>query len=151
MRISIVGHDLPGRSFWSPEHGPMENVHVGVQVRKDPEGLVAGDAREALWHLEPAETMADDGSFDFKGPEVHGRKGERFLYLTWGNVEPDDKFTMFARAKLMLGDIDRELMIDATASGRPVVGSIRLQDDTGHPRCARVKPPDLVWSLGQQA
>ena len=43
-----------------------------------------------------------DGGVDLRGPAVHGRKGERFLYLTWGDVGADDSFAMFRRAKLMI-------------------------------------------------
>ncbi len=39
MRIVIEGHDLPGAEFVS-EGVPLHNVHVAVQVGKEPVGLV---------------------------------------------------------------------------------------------------------------
>ena len=51
-----------------------------------------------------------DGALDFKGPAVHGKRGERFLYLTWGNVASDGSFTMFRRAKLMLNRVEDDLI-----------------------------------------
>ena len=44
---------------------------------------------------------------DFKGPAVHGERGDRFLYLTWGDVDDYAHFRRFRRAKLMLNRIDR--------------------------------------------
>jgi hypothetical protein len=89
----------------------------------------------------------DDDELDFRGPAVHGPRGERFLYLTWGDVDLDGRFTMFRRAKLMLNRIDAELVRRAMAEDLPLLGTIDLTDGYGGPRCARVDPPALVWSL----
>jgi len=43
---------------------------------------------------------------EFRGPAVQGKRGDRFVYLTWGNVGAD-----------------------------------------GHPRCARVDPPAVLWTV----
>jgi hypothetical protein len=59
---------------------------------------------------------------------VQGRRGARFVYLTWGTFA-DGTFTMFRRAKLMLDDLPREA--DA------VTVEVHLTDETGMPRCAR--------------
>ncbi len=32
-------------------------------------------------------SSATDGSFDFRGPAVQGKRGERFIYLTWGDLD----------------------------------------------------------------
>jgi hypothetical protein len=126
--LVIEGHDLPGRSC-----GQYHDIHVGVQVRKDPAELVPGDATSARWEV-PIDVV--DG--DFRGPAVQGRRGERFVYLTWGELK-DDTFTMFRRAKLMLADVpDPEA---ATVTAR-----VRLTDESGTPLCARLCPPALAWS-----
>jgi hypothetical protein len=54
---------------------------------------------------------------------------------------------MFRRAKLILNRIDPELVGEAERQGRPLVGTVRLTDSRGGPRCARVDPPDLEWSV----
>ena len=147
MQIVIVGRDLPGRSFIS-DGKPLDQVHVGVQVRADAEQLVAGDAPSARWVLEVKHSTNDDGSIEFKGPAVHGKRGERFLYLTWGNLGAAGTFAMFRRAKLMLNRVDPAL-IEAAASGqRPLVAHVQRTDARGGPRCARVDPPAVDWSLG---
>lgn len=124
MRLVIRGHHLPGRSC-----GPNRDVHVGVQVRSGPHGLVPGDADRAEWIIDVG---TDDG--DFRGPAVHGRKGARCVYLTWGTYT-DGTFTMFRRAKLMLADLP--------CTADEVVVEVHLTDDAGMPRCARLRAPTI--------
>lgn len=122
----IEGRDLPGRTF-----GPYAGVHVALQVRSDPFEPVAGDAASARWETE---VRVVDG--DFRGPAVHGKRGERFLYLTWGSPAGDD-WGMFRRAKLMLDP--------AYADAEVLVGTLSLTDAMGGPLCARVVPPAIAW------
>jgi Family of unknown function (DUF5990) len=61
MRIVIEGHDLPGAEFVS-EGVPLHNVHVAVQVGKEPVGLVRGDANSARWEIDVHAVVADVGS-----------------------------------------------------------------------------------------
>ena len=132
MRLLIEGHNLPGRSC-----GTYEDIHVGVQVRRDPTGLVPADAPTAHWEVD-VDVVEREGEVDFHGPAVQGRRGERFVYLTWG-AGGSASFTMFRRAKLMLSDVP-----DPKA---PVVTArVDLTDDKGMPRCARLRPPALTWS-----
>ena len=146
MRIELRGRDLPGRTAWS-ETVELKNVHVGLQERADPIDLVPGDAAAATWALEVAVTTQPDNRLDFAGPVVQGRRGQRYLYLTWGDVGADGSFAMFRRAKLMLDAIDPRLVRAAEQADRTLVGEICLTDRRGGPICAQVKPPDLVWSV----
>ena len=124
MRLVIRGHHLPGRHC-----GPYRDVHVGLQVGKDPTDLVPAQRESAEW---TTEIHVTDG--DFQGPAVQGRKGERFVYLTWGEYA-EGAFTMFSRAKLMLADIPRDVEV--------VTVSIDLTDERGGPRCGRLRPPAI--------
>jgi hypothetical protein len=121
MRLTIRGHHLPGRRC-----GPYRDVHVGLQVGRDPADLVPGDADRAEW-VTDVRTEAGD----FRGPAVQGRKGARFVYLTWGTYT-DETFTMFRRAKLMLADLP---------SASEVTVEVDLTDESGMPRCARLAAP----------
>lgn len=129
MRVVINGHRLPGRDC-----GTNRNVHVALQVGSRPEGLVPGDADVARWETEVHVVDLDDER-DFRGPAVHGRRGERFLYLTWGEVA-GDSFAMFRRAKLMLADVP---------IADEVVADVDLTDDKGLPCCARLHDPVIRW------
>ena len=145
MQLEIRGHHLPGRS-WALDSGPCHNVHVGVQVRRDPSDLVPGDAAKASW-LVDVQIVDREGALDFKGPAVQGKPGERFVYLTWGNVGADGSFTMFRRAKLMLGHIEPALIKRADVADRRLVATVDLTDECGGPRCARLKSPALALSV----
>lgn len=127
MHVVIEGRDLPGRTF-----GSYADVHVALQVRSEPEGPVPGDATSARWETE---VRVVDG--DFRGPAVHGRRGERFLYLTWGSPTAEG-WGMFRRAKLMLDP--------ALAGAETLVGRLALTDARGGPLCARVVAPAIEWS-----
>ena len=146
MIVRIRGRDLPGRRFVSDGES-LEHVHVGTQVGKEPTDLVRADADSAEWTVEVRVVTTDDGAVDFRGPAVHGKRGERFLYLTWGDLPPGGEFAMFRRAKLVLDRIDADLIRRAEASGE-LVADVVLTDQHGCPTCARVDPPMLTWSVG---
>ena len=133
--IRIEGHRLPGSTC-----GPYRHVHVGLQVGREPQGLVAADAAEASWTTEVRVVEGPDGP-DFRGPAVHGRPADRFLYLTWGQLL-DGRFAMFRRAKLMLAEV-RPLAAHDT-----VLGRLPLTDSCGMPVCAQVRPPAITWTAG---
>jgi hypothetical protein len=130
MRVVINGHKLPGRQC-----GRYRDVHVALQVGSRPEGLVPGDANHARWEADVRVVDLDDER-DFRGPAVHGRRGERFLYLTWGEFDGHE-FAMFRRAKLMLADVP---------VADEVVAEVDLTDEQGLPCCARLHDPVIRWS-----
>jgi hypothetical protein len=134
--LEIRGVNLPGRA-WAGDGVARENVHVGIQLGRVPVELVAGDSAGALWAVE-LRTVEVDGGVDFRGPAVQGPRGERFVYLTWGDVGPGGLYAMFRRAKLMLSELEPLL-----AEGIPdrVVATVDLTDERGAPRCARLRPP----------
>ena len=148
MDIRIVGVELPGRTCADPRAGGLEyeNVHVGVQRRKDVVDLVPGDAPDAEWNL-TVDTVTKDGALDQRGPFVHGKRGDRFLYLSWGTVDDADHFEMFRRAKLMFDAVPDELLRTVQAPGHRLVGTVRMQHDDGMPRCAAVRPPVIEWTV----
>ena len=142
MRVEIMGTALPGRTFGLPGQGAAHrNVHVGVQREQEVVDLVAGDARAAEWTFD---VEVVDGP-DFRGPYVHGKKGDRFLYLSWGTVSDDGAFEMFRRAKLMLAPIDPKIIAKARKGGS-LVGTLGLTLPNGTPLCAAVRPPAIAWS-----
>lgn len=143
--MQIDGHHLPGRSCgWNERSEARTNVHVGLQLGRHPHELQPADRTRVRWTVD-VDVVDRDGATDFRGPAVQGKRGERFVYLTWG--EPiDDGFDMFRRAKLMLDRIDPE-QIDEWRKGGTIVASVHLTDDRGMPRSARVDPPAIEWSV----
>lgn len=123
----------------------MDNVHVGIQIRRDAAQLIRADVSEAVWETD-VHVVRKDGVLDVRGPAVQGKVGDRFIYLTWGNVLPNDEFEVFRRAKLMLDRVERDLMESAMKAGR-LDAMVDLTNDRGGPRCARLDPPAVVWSV----
>lgn len=123
------------------------NVHVAVQ-RRDRRGEFLdpypGDAPFATWTLECTATASPTGT-DVTGPYVQGRRGERFIYLSWVTVDRAGTPTMFRRAKLMLAAVPAEVLCAAMHGGL-LVGRLGLTDARGGPLCARVVPPQITWT-----
>ncbi|MFC0531731.1 DUF5990 family protein [Phytohabitans kaempferiae] len=146
MRIRIEGTDLPGRRAGAEAAAlRLGNVHVGVQRGAEVVDRVSAAASEAVWRFEVTSREVD-GLLDVGGPWVHGRPGARFLYLSWGTVT-DDRFEMFRRAKLLFGDIPSDLLRAAHDGPGELVCRLGLTDAAGEPRCARVRPPDVAWTM----
>jgi hypothetical protein len=139
MRIRIVGSTLPGRNC-----AGYTDIEVGVQVRTDVVDLFPGDASGASWEVEVSATLRD-GRWIVRGPAIHGRGDERFLYLSWQGRQ-DGVVAMFRRAKLQLDAVPPEVL--AAASAGTLVGALSLTDARGHPICASVRPPRIAWSAG---
>jgi len=136
LSVVVRGTDPPGRTFAS-----YGDVHVGVQVGQDPTGLVPADTPSPAW---PLTVRVVDG--DFRGPAVHGKKGDRFLYLTWVD-QVGGRPHGFRRGKLMLDRADPALVTAAVDGGRTLVATVSLTDEKGGPRCARYDPPAITWSV----
>jgi hypothetical protein len=149
MRITVQGHHLPGEHAHS-DGRLLEHVRVGVQDGRhggDLLGPVSGGASQARWDLDVRVVIDADGGVDLRGPVVHGRRGDRFLYLSWCDEHADGSFAMFRRAKLMLDRIDAQLVARAI-EGPGLVARVDLTMADGSPLCARVDPPAISWSLG---
>jgi hypothetical protein len=138
LPVTVRGTDPPGRTFAS-----YRDVHVGVQVGREAVGLVPADTAAPEWALE----VRYDG--DFRGPAVHGKKGDRFLYVCWvdrvGGIDGIDRG--FRRGKLMLDRIDPAVVASAVEGGRTLVATVSLTDERGGPRCARYDPPAIAWTV----
>jgi hypothetical protein len=135
--VRIAGVNLPGRNW-----GGYQNIHVGVQHKAEPAELVAGDADSAQWEL----TVDVTPEGDFRGPHVQGKRGERFVYLTWGAVDGAGRFAQFRRAKLMLAAVDPAVLAAAGEPGHALVATLSLTGADGAPRCASVRPPAISWT-----
>lgn len=118
MKVRIVGTNPPR----------LPGVTVGVQRGRDTVGAMASDTTSVVFDLE----IGVEGT-DFRGPYVHGRPGERFLYLVW-----ERNGEMFRRAKLML--------TPDLAGHDALTGSLSLTDARGGPVCAAVRPPAITWA-----
>ena len=123
----------------------MEDIHVGIWHRDGPTDFVPGDAQSARWRFEMNVRRDADGALYYGGPFVAGRRGERSLGLVWGTFAWNG-FEVFRGAKLRLTDLEPGLVEEALETGARLVCKLGLTDEHGLPRCASVRPPDLIWT-----
>jgi hypothetical protein len=147
LQVDIGGTDLPGRRFCpNPQGEWLEDGHVFLGLRSEPKDLVPGDAPGATRRTELTVKSNGDAGFDFRGPPVQGKRGERFLAPYWGTIADGGTFQLFRGAKLRLADSEPALLHAASSPGKRLVGRLGLTDARGGPRCASVRPPDIIWS-----
>ena len=132
MRVRIEGTDLPGATYGQ----------VGIQRGREVIELQPADAAMVTWSFEVDVRRTPDGGVDLRGPYVQGRKGDRFVYLSWGRKE-NGFLTMYRRAKLMFDAVDLGALHDA----HTLVGRVGLTAKDGTPRCAAVRPPAITWTI----
>ena len=122
-----------------------EPVYLGIQRKNEVIDLVPGDATKAVFNF----TVDVTPGLDFSGPFVHGSKGKKFLYLSWGELSDSGKFSMFRRATLFLSEINqKDLKAALSASGfTRIEAKIDLTDDKGGPLCARVASSKINWQV----
>ncbi len=115
-------------------------VFGAVQIRRDVEQITPL-VETAMELRADFEVVAGEGDVDFRGPYVQGRRGERFVYISWGLGDDPDEFHMYRRAKVMLDEIPPSLL-----GGEVVVATIVGTSPDGGPVCARVRPEHVEWS-----
>ena len=140
-----MGSKLPGRTFDAACRDGYSNVHVGVQCRREVVEIVPADAPQAEWTV-PVGVVDNGDGVDFRGPHVQGKRGDRFIYLSWGTVDDDGTFEMFRRIKLMLSAVPDDVLDAANRPGRALVGALELTAADGSPVCAAVRPPKISWT-----
>ena len=131
MRVRIEGTELPGATYGQ----------VGIQRGREVIELHPAGSAAVTWSFEVDVRRTADGEVDLRGPYVQGRKGDRFVYLSWGRPE-HGSLTMYRRAKLMFDAVDLGALHDA----HTLVGRVGLTAKDGTPRCAAVRPPAITWT-----
>jgi hypothetical protein len=139
---------VPATITLTIELSPLPNVwctdpaalSVGLQSGKS--DIVRGErtADRVRWTIEVPVRASKAGALDFGGPLVHGKPGERFLYVSWGTTEKTDH-DMFRRLKLYLGPLTRAgwsqsgITWNMLRSGTPLQIIITGRAPDGTPHC----------------
>jgi hypothetical protein len=140
--MQIVGRRLPGLTW-----GGHKGVHLGVQRGTEVIGLVPGLAADAVFDIEVFVEADANGKPDFRGPYVQGRRGERFVYLSWGEVADDGAFTTFRRVKLHLAPLSDQNTVARLLAAERLQAVLELTDPAGRPIAASLRPPWVTWRL----
>jgi hypothetical protein len=141
IEVEIEGIDGPGKACPGPD-----GVAIGIQRDKEVIDPVPSSTDSPRFHA-TIDLTGDGDATDYRGPFVHGPKGDRFLYLAWVAIRDG---SMVARIKLKLADIDPALLVRAAESGAVITGRVQLVNSQGKPASGTVRPPRVTWSLGEQ-
>lgn len=147
MIVEIRGTNPPGRRCNpSTEHGPYDDVNVGLGRYTDPVGLVPGDTEDAVWRI-VVRVARRQGELDYRGPQVDGKRGNRHIYINWLNREIGGELRLFRRGKIMLDGLDPDLIDRAESTDAALTCSVSLTNDKGHPTTRAFRPHELDWRL----
>ncbi len=136
-----------------PEHGFEEmrfgrNIRVDLQTRDGLESGRPARGQGQQWISNIAVKRLEDGTLDFAGPAVHGKRGERFFYLSWSG-EIDGARVMFRRLKIHLREVKSAQWTAALRPGAKSLLQARVHAvaKDGGPACASVPLLDGGWTI----
>jgi len=136
VRVNLVAVDPP----FQVQH----NVMFGLQDKHGAvDAVPATTTTEFDTELEPV--GAGSSGQDFRGDHVQGKKGDRFLYLSWGTADKTEPFVMFARAKIKLADIPTELLQAAADGETDLECRVQATNTKGQPASGTIKSPAVSW------
>ena len=138
--LRVIGHELPSRTG-----SELAGLHIGVQRGTEILELTAAEAESVSFDIRVEPIVEGGVLVDFRGPYVQGKRGARFVYLTWVDVADDGTQTRYGRAKVGLEELPDDVAA-ALIADAPVAVEMGLTDPRGRPRCASIKPAELRWS-----
>lgn len=113
---------------------------------KDSHEAGSPDGRNVVkWTTEITAKTVANGSIDFAGTAVHGKRGERFFYLSWSGVRNGHR-EMFRRIKIHLRDVTAAELTRVAKTGGSLVARVHAVAKDGGPACASV-PILGGWSV----
>jgi len=139
IRVRLIAVDPP----FSAEHP----VRFGLQDKRG--GVDAVPATSTTtFDTDIERTISAEAAPDFRGEHVNGRKGDRFVYLSWGAANEAEPFVMFARAKIKLADIPTALLDEGPAGPDGAVeldGVLQATNEKGQPASGTIREPAIRW------
>jgi hypothetical protein len=123
-------------------------AEFGLQEKSPGDWLIHAGKRTANgavhFQCECRVSLPASAAPDFAGPFVHGKRGERFLYLSWkpknwqpGEPEPGP-CVYLRRMKVHLRSITAQLVREALRAGAVIETTVEGRARDGGPACASV-------------
>jgi Family of unknown function (DUF5990) len=144
VRVRLVCEGLPPHRFESFEG--RRDIRVELQTKDGHEAGTPMGKDSLAWTTEVAVQTAAQGALDFAGSAVHGKRGERFFYLSWSG-EQDGQRGMFRRVKIHLRDLTAVQVAQGVTTNRILVARVHAVAKDGGPACASVPLIDGVWKV----
>lgn len=137
LHLRLVAIDPPFKTV----HGVLFGLQSGREV-VDPVPAVKTTVFNTVIQIVDTASRVD-----FKGGHVHGKRGDRFLYLSWGLPDPSEPYVMFARAKIKLTNIPAHLVDLATHRGHVLVCDLEATNGKGEPATGTIKEAAISWRV----
>ena len=136
LLLRVVAVDPPLR-----DHSPLL---FGLQDRHGQVDAVPA-VRTTSFETHLQVTGTDDDGLDFRGDHVHGRKGDRFVYLSWGLDGGTEPYVMLARAKIKLAGIPVELLPSDGADPAGIECRVAATNAKDQPASGTIKTEAISW------
>ncbi len=117
---------------------------LGLQRGTEIADLAPDEASQHVFAVPIEPVRRADGSLDWRGPYVHGKLGERFVYLVWSRSDSIGRPEMVGRAKIGLGHLTWDDVARA-GDGGGLAATLALSCPNGAPVTATLKPPHIAW------
>ena len=133
--VRLICEGLPLNRFQGFDG--RRDVRVELQTKDGHEpGQPSG--KDALCWLTEITIKPDAGEHpDFSGQAVHGKRGERFFYLSWSSEKSGHR-EMFRRIKIHLRLLSASQLANALKAGGTLVARVHAVAKDGGPACASV-------------
>lgn len=114
-----------------------QDIQVELSTRHGPEAGTPHGTSAVAWTTEMILKPLPDGSVDFAGSAVEGKRGERFFYLSWSSRTFHGR-ERFRRTKIQLRELTVDQLKRLQSNGGTITARISaLARDRG-PACATV-------------
>ena len=144
VRIRLVCEGLPAHRFEGCDG--RRNIRVELQTKDGHEAGSPAGKDSLAWTTEIAMKTDAEDALDFAGPAVHGKRGERFFYLSWSSEKVIHR-ERFRRMKIHLRDLTTAQIDRALKMNRTLVARVHAIAKDGGPACASVPLLGGGWEV----
>lgn len=129
----------------APPFKISDGVLFGLQFKREVDDPVPAVATTQFDIV--IDVRTDGSGVDLFGAHVHGRRADRFLYLSWGLPDQTEPFVMFARAKIKLDTIPTDLLDRCLEQDGQLVVEVETTNTKGQPASGSIKQPAVRWRM----
>ncbi len=144
LQVRLVCEGIPVHRFEGFDGKRSVRVELQTKTGHQPGRKVGSNA--VAWEILVAEKRSPDGAPDFSGPAVHGKRGERFFYLSWSGEVAGTR-VMFRRIKIHLRDLTMTQLVQARKPANLLEARVHAVAKDDGPACASVPLLGAGWTV----
>ncbi len=135
LQVNLICEGWPSDRFEGFDG--RSDIRATLQTKDSHEVGASAEQNSVKWTTEITTKTAADGALDFAGPAVHGKRGERFFYLSWSG-DKNGRREMFRRIKIHLRDVTPAQLARVATTGGTLLARVHAVAKDGGPACASV-------------